>query len=85
MDCAKCVVPEYGSAEVCEPFCSKCRRQLLRKMFCVALHEDNHSLLPFITLDDANDAAEYAGRLRRQGVAHVILNWNTECGCFFRY
>ncbi len=84
MDCVRCVVQEYGSAEVLEPFCSKCRRQLLRKPYCVALYEDNHSLLPFITLDDAVDAMEYAGRLQRQGVAHVVLNWDAQCGCFLR-
>ena len=85
MDCMKCVVPEYGSETVCEPFCSKCRRQLLQKNYCVALHEDKHSLLPFITLDDAMGVSEYANRLQRQGVAHVVLNWDTEYDCFSRY
>lgn len=40
--------------------------------------------MPFITLDDAADASEYAGRLRRQGVAHVLLNWDQAAGCFLR-
>lgn len=77
-------MPEYGSVEVLEPFCDKCRRQLLRKPYCVALYQDNHSLLPFITLDEVVDAMEYAGRLRRQGVAHVVLKWDPQSSCFAR-
>lgn len=84
MDCVRCVVPGFGSTEVLEPFCSKCRRQLLQKNYCVALCEENHALLPFITLDDEVDALAYAGRLQRQGVDHVVLSWDSRRGCFSR-
>lgn len=83
MDCISCVVPRYGEAS--ERFCSKCRHHLLQKSYCVALREADESLMPFIALDDAVQATEYAGRLGRQGISHVILSWNPEQQNFSLY
>lgn len=78
LDCAACVVSAYGEGATTERFCSKCRRHLLQKNYCVALREPDASLMPFIALDDADQASEYAGRLGRQGISHLLLSWNEE-------
>jgi hypothetical protein len=49
------------------------------------LREADESLMPFIALDDAVQATEYAGRLGRQGISHVILSWNPEQRNFSLY
>ncbi|PKM45367.1 MAG: hypothetical protein CVV05_08380 [Gammaproteobacteria bacterium HGW-Gammaproteobacteria-1] len=85
MDCAACIVPNYGGSDSTERFCSKCRHHLLQKSYCVALREADESLMPFIALDDAIQATEYAGRLGRQGISHVILSWNPEQQHFSLY
>lgn len=85
MDCTSCVVPSYGEGDATERFCTKCRHHLLQKSYCVALREADASLMPFIALDDAVQATEYAGRLGRQGISHVILSWNPEHQNFSLY
>lgn len=82
MDCAGCVIPVYGDKNNCERFCHACRRQHGHKSYCVALREGDNMLRPFIALDNPEQAAEYAGRLARQGVAHLVLSWDPVAECF---
>ncbi len=76
MDCAGCVIPSYGDMKNCERFCHACRREPGRKSYCLALREDDRTLRPFIALDNPEQAAEYAGRLERQGIPHLVLTWD---------
>ena len=84
MDCVACVVPILGNSKSCELFCHACSRQGNNRSYCLAVREDDRTLRPFVSLDDLDQAAEYGARLERQGVSHLVLQWDDMAHCFKR-
>lgn len=80
LDCKSCVVSRYSLGQ--SSFCERCCNGTQAKEFCIALHDQQHGLIPFVALNDGSQAKIYADRLGLRGVSHILMRWTTEPGYF---
>lgn len=77
LDCNSCVVSSYSDSSK-ELFCQRCCQKSQVKEYYIALHDQQSGLVPFVALNDANQAEIYAKRLGLRGVSHILMRWNPE-------
>ncbi|MFA7633966.1 MAG: hypothetical protein WCX90_10030 [Thiohalomonadaceae bacterium] len=81
-NCGSCAVPH--AAAVIEDFCNKCHHYHFQRNYCIALLDADGTLMPFIALDDSQQAREYVNRLTQRHISHttIILKWDPKEGNF---
>lgn len=77
LDCNSCVVSSYSTSSK-ESFCQRCCQKNQAKEYYIALHDQEFGLVPFVGLNDANQAGIYAKRLGMRGVSHILMRWSPE-------